>query len=216
MNYTDTNTALVSSVVNPRVWDYGKAGYDRTHILKANFTYEIPSFTLLGNHAIAKGLFQGWQVSGIATIQSGVPLGITAGFVNAVDITGSPTDGPRPVMLQNPILPSSERTFDRNFNTAAFGPPAVGTFGNAPKDVVRGPGLNNWDLTMMKNFRLSAEKLKLQLRGELYNAFNHTQFSSWNTAASFDALGKQSNALFGQATGAAPSRRIQIALRLTH
>ena len=216
MDYTDTNTALLSTVVNPRVWDYGKAGFDRTHIVKASFTYDAPNLGQLWNRRIVKGVFDHWQVSGVVTMQSGAPLGIGLGFVNSVDITGSPTDGARVVMVQNPILPKDQRTFDRNFNTAAFAPPTVGTFGNAPKDVIRGPGLNNWDVSIFKNFKLVREKAKLQLRGEFYNAFNHTQFTAWNTSASFDAAGKQANALFGSATAAAPPRRIQIALRLTY
>ncbi len=216
MDYTDVNTGLLSTVVDPRVWDYGKAGYDRTHIVKASFTYDVPNLGRIYNHAIVKGVFDGWQVTGVVTMQSGTPLGIGLGFVNAVDITGSPTESARVVMVQNPILPKDQRTFNRNFNTDAFAPPKVGTFGNAPKDVIRGPGLNNWDMSMFKNFKLVGEKVKLQLRGEFYNAFNHTQFTAWNTSASFDGAGKQSNALFGQATAAAPARRIQIALRLNY
>lgn len=56
----------------------------------------------------------------------------------------------------------------------------------------------------------------MQLRGEFYNAFNHTQLTALNVNATFNTLGQQTNALFGQATAAAPARRIQIALRLTY
>jgi hypothetical protein len=90
----------------------------------------------------------------------------------------------------------------------------VRTFGNAPKDVIRGPGINNWDISLFKNFRLGSERRKLQFRCELYNAFNHTQFSSLDTAARFDSQGKQVNARFGEFTDANLPRRIQLALRL--
>jgi hypothetical protein len=216
MDFADTNVALVSSVVNPRVWDYGRASYDRTHILKGSFTYDLPNASRLWSHPAVKTLFDNWQISGVSTMQSGTPVGIGLSTVNSVDITGSPTDSARVVVVADPVLPKGERTFNRNFNTAAFRLPAVGTFGNAPKDVIRGPGLNNWDLSVFKNFRASRERVRMQLRGEFYNAFNHTQFTTWNTSASFDANGNQSNALFGQATAAAPARRIQIALRLTY
>ena len=116
-------------------------------------------------------------------------------------------------VLQNPVLPKGERTWERNFNTGAFGPPAVGTFGNASKDVIRGPGINNWDISTFKNIPLPWEKLKLQFRGELYNAFNHTQYSAFDTAARFDQKGAQTNAGFGQFTAARQPRRIQLALR---
>ena len=71
----------------------------------------------------------------------------------------------------------------RNFNTEAFRAPAVGTVGNAPKDVIRGPGRNNWDISVFKYFTLPGEGVKLQFRGEFYNAFNHTQFSGVDTTA---------------------------------
>ena len=178
--------------------------------VKASFTYDLPNARRL------KAVLDNWQVSGVVTMRSGTPSGIALGTVNSIDITGSPTDGARVVVAQNPILPKDQRTLNRNFNTSAFLVPPVGTFGNAPKDVIRGPGLNNWDLSVFKNFRVVRERMKLQLRGEFYNAFNHTQFTAWNTSAGFDATGKQSNALFGQAIAAAPARRIQIALRLTY
>ena len=96
----------------------------------------------------------------------------------------------------------------------AFAPPVVGTFGNAPKDVFRGPGINNWDLSTFKNIRLPWERCKMQLRGEFYNAFNHTQFSGVNSTAQFNPSGVQSNAAFGNYTSARNPRRIQVALRL--
>jgi hypothetical protein len=215
MDYSDLNTDLISTVVNPRIWNYGKANYDRTHILKSSFTYDIPDGSRVWRNAFTHALLDSWQVSGVVTMQSGTPLGITLSTVTSVDITGSPTDSARAVMVANPILPKSQRTFSTNFNTAAFALPAIGTFGNAPKDVIRGPGLNNWDMSLFKNFRLVHERMKLQLRAEFYNAFNHTQFTTWNTTATFNTLGQQTNQLFGQATAAAPGRRIQLALRLT-
>lgn len=215
MDYGDTNTALLSTLISPRVWNYGVAGFDRTHVVKINFTYDIPRASNLWNNRVIKGALDNWQVSGIVTMQSGAPLGIGLSFVNAVDTTGSPTDGARTMMVQSPILPKGERTFSRNFNTDAFRAPAVGTFGNAPPSPIRGPGLNNWDMSLFKNIPLHRERLKMQLRGEFYNVFNHTQFTNWNTTATFDAQGNQANALFGQATAAAAARRIQLALRLT-
>jgi hypothetical protein len=118
---------------------------------------------------------------------SGAPTGVTLGLTvgGAGNWSGSPTDGARPAMIANPILPKGERTFERFFNTAAFAIPAQGTLGNAPKDVFRGPGTNNWDISLFKDFRIG-EKLRSQFRCEAYNTFNHTQFSSVNTSANFD------------------------------
>lgn len=214
MDYVDANTGAVSSLINPKVWNYGKAGFDRTHTLTVYFIVDLPKASGRWNHAWARQALDGWQLSGIATFQSGAPLGIGLGFVNAVDVTGSPTDGARVVVLENPILPKGSRTFSRNFNTQAFAPPEQGTFGNAPKDVIRGPGINNWDVSLFKDFAVARERVRLQLRGEFYNAFNHAQFSGLDTATRFDAQGRQANPRLGEFTAARAARRIQLALRL--
>jgi len=87
--------------------------------------------------------------------------------------------------------------------------------GNAAKDLFRNPGTNNWDISVFKNFNLAREgKVRLQYRLEMYNAFNHTQFTDVDTTARFDANGNQVNALFGSYTNAANARRIVMGLKL--
>ena len=78
---------------------------------------------------------------------------------------------------------------------------------------VRGPGITNWDVTMFKNFPLKGEKGSFQFRWEFYNVANHTQFSSMNTTATFNAAGVQTNAALSQATGARAARIMQGSLR---
>ena len=89
----------------------------------------------------------------------------------------------------------------------------MGTIGNSARTVVRGPGIHNWDLTGYKNFAVR-ERVRFQLRGEFYNAFNHTQWSGVDTTARFDGTGRQVNGQFGWITATRPARRIQIALRV--
>lgn len=219
MDYTDIDTNSISSLVNPKVWNYGKAGFDRTHILKGNWIFELPNLKWAPDRmkALKKSTLDGWQISGISTQMSGAPLGVNlgvnSGSVN--NINGSPTDAPRPNVIANPILPKSERTFDRVFNTAAFALPALGTMGNAPKDVFRGPGINNFDISLFKNFQ-ATEKVKAQFRCEAYNIFNHTQFSAVDVNARFDPkTGAQAYLLFGSYTATRLPRRMQLALRFT-
>jgi len=214
MNYSDTNTAGVSNLIDPKVWNYGVAGFDRTHNLVVNWTWDVPRLSGGSGNAFVRQTLDGWQVSGIARFVSGDPLGVGLGFINAVDITGSPTDGARTVVVANPVLEKGERTFSRYFNTDAFRPPAVGTFGNAARTVIRGPGVNNWDVSFFKNFPVK-EKVRLQFRGEFYNFFNKTQWAAVDTNARFDAQGRQANPRMGEITDARAPRRIQLALRLT-
>jgi hypothetical protein len=97
--------------------------------------------------------------------------------------------------------------------TGVFKLPAVGTYGNEAKTVIRGPGINNWDTGLFKLFPIT-EHAKLQFRWELYNAFNHTQFSALDMTARFDSnTGAQINARLGAFTAARNPRQMQFALR---
>ena len=210
MDFNDNDTDAVSTLVPVRVWNYGLAGFDRTHVLRANWVWDVPKSGY--RNMLVKGVLNDWQVSGIATFSSGAPLGIGFGQVTATDITGSPTDGARIDVTGNPVLPKSERTFSRNFRTDVFRVPAVGTYGNSRPRLIRGPGTNNWDIAIFKTFPIR-EALRLQFRWEIYNAFNHTQFSALDTTARFDAQGNQVNGRFGEFTAARNARIMQFAFR---
>jgi hypothetical protein len=213
MGLTDNDNQTLPTYQDYRVWNYGKLSFDQTHKLVGNFLWELPRLTRVVPNPAIKAVFDEWQFNGIATFSSGTPSGIGFTTTDNADITGG-GDGARVVMLQNPILGRSERTFDRWFNTNAFGRPARGTFGNAPKDVFRRPGINNWDLILLKRFPLGKESRSLQFRMEMYNAFNHTQFFGVDSTARFDAAGNQVNALFGQVNAARLPRLMQFALHL--
>ncbi|MDQ6699449.1 MAG: carboxypeptidase regulatory-like domain-containing protein [Acidobacteriota bacterium] len=211
LDYTSDDGNNVSTLVPLRIWNYGLSTFDRTHVVKANWLYDLPGWK--NAPKAAAFITNGWQISGIFTASSGAPLGVGYSTVNPVDTTGSPTDGARVQLTGTPVLPRGERIFDRYFNTSAFAQPAAGTFGNAARSVIRGPGIDNWDLTAYKNFSFR-DRVRTQLRGEFYNAFNHTQWSSLDTTARFDGTGRQVNTQFGQVTATRPGRRIQLALRI--
>ncbi len=211
MNFVDDDdSGSIAPFVSPRVWHYGPASFDRTHVLKLNWIWDIPRTPW--HNPLLKGVFNDWQLSGIASFISGTPLGIGWSSVTGVDVTGTPSQGARIVVTGNPVLPKSERTFSRNFRTDVFQMPAVGTLGNAAKTLIRGPGINNWDVALFKNFPIR-ESTRIQLRWEMYNAFNHTQFSGLDTSARFDAQGRQVNARFGEFTSSRSPRIMQLAAR---
>ncbi|MBI4902545.1 MAG: carboxypeptidase regulatory-like domain-containing protein [Acidobacteria bacterium] len=222
MDYSDSDTAQLSALVDRRIWNYGKAGFDRTHILKAHWIYAVPKIAkrLPDMHSFnfaKKAVFDGWQISGISTQMSGAPAGVTLSFLtgNTNTWSGSPTDAPRPIVIANPILPKSERSFERHFNVNAFGVPAQGTMGNAPKDVFRGPGINNFDISLFKDFR-AFEKVRAQFRFEAYNVFNHTQFSGVDANVRLDnRTGALATQTVGQYTASRLPRRMQLAIRFT-
>jgi len=111
---------------------------------------------------------------------------------------------------------SGPKTFAQWFNPAAFAMPAKGTFGNCGPNNFRGPGINNWDMTLIKKIPLGGDSTRnIRLRVEAYNVFNHTQFNAINTAARFDGAGNQINSQFGQAIGARQPRVLQLGATLS-
>ena len=163
---------------------------------------------------VTRLVLDNWEVSGITTLASGFPRGIGFSTVDGADITGG-GDGSRIIVTGKAQLPAGERTFRRFFNPTVFARPARGDFGNAPRDVVRAPGANNWDISFFKKFPVRSEARFFQLRWELYNAFNHTQFSDFDSTARFDAQGNQVNSRFGEVIAARTERRMQVSLRFS-
>ena len=213
MDFASNDWGSVAHVAPIRIWNYGKSDFDRTHIVQINWTWDIPAATKLVKNRVVGAVADHWQLSGIASFISGAPTGVSFTALGGVDIPGG-GDGVRPLVISNPILPKSERTLARYFRTDVFAVPAVGTFGNAPRDVFRGPGINNFDVSIFKNVPVFKERARFQLRFEAYNLFNHTQFSGVNTSATFNtATGQQTNAAFGNVTSARPARVGQASLR---
>jgi hypothetical protein len=211
MDYGDFDTGTpLSPFLSWRVWNYQLSSFDRTHNLRVNFLYEVPKAPW--NNLESRLVLNGWLISGIGSFISGAPATVGFTTTNSLDITGTPDQSARIVVTGNPVLDKSSRTFAQNFKTNVFQEPAVGTVGNAAPYIMRGPGINNWDLAIFKNFSVR-EPLRLQFRCEMYNAFNHTQFSSWNTTARFDASGNQINTQLGWETAARNPRQIQFSLK---
>jgi hypothetical protein len=140
----------------------------------------------------------------------------TPGFstTDGQDITGS-SEGPRISVTGNPFLPQSQRTFQHNFRTEVFTRTPRGSFGNAGLGLLRGRGINNWDLSVGKRIPLFAEGRFIRFRAEFFNALNHTQFSGLFTGARFDAAGNQVDPNFGAFSSARRPRIVQLCLRVT-
>jgi hypothetical protein len=149
----------------------------------------------------------GWQVNGIATIQSGSPLSVR-GASNFTNI-------PYPNLLYNPTLDPSQRSVARWFDTNAFLNPAAYTVGNAPRTLpdTRGPGMINLNLSLFKSFRLW-EGARLDFRAESFNTLNHTNLNDPSVTFTANAAGQNSNAAFGRITTSMDPRRCQLGLRL--
>ncbi|MBI2688848.1 MAG: carboxypeptidase regulatory-like domain-containing protein [Acidobacteria bacterium] len=207
------NGDAVNPFVNYRVRNYGKASFDRTHNFVMSYMYSLPKLGQKMNNIVAKAVLDNWDVAGVTTFTSGAPLGIGYSLVSGADIVGGGGAGvdSRVNIISNPIIPKSERTPLRHFDTSAFQPPTRAEFGigNAPKDVLRGPGINVFDFSVYKNIPLGkSEQRRIQLRFEFYNFFNHASFQGVDTTARFDANNRQVSGTFGQYTSTLDARRV--------
>ena len=121
----------------------------------------------------------------------------------------------RPVLVGDPLAGGGD-PLSGFFNTAAFARPTRGSFGSAPRNAVRKPGLVNTNVAMFKNVSLSGSRA-LQFRAEIYNLFNQVEFQDIDRTARVDANGNQINPTFGTAIGVAnptrPPRVIQLSAR---
>lgn len=159
-------------------------------------------------HPAADAFIGGWQVNGIGTFQTGLPLAVRG----ANNFTGISY----PDVIRDPTLPGDQRTPVRWFDTDAFRNPANFVIGNAPRTLpkTRGPGLADVSFSLFKTFRI-AERVRLEVRGELFNALNHVNYNNPNVTFTPDASGRNNNANFARITSSLEARRMQLGMRLT-
>jgi hypothetical protein len=110
MSEVDDDRGGMPNYRDRRIWSYGKASFDQTHVMVINYTWDLPRASRVWNNVLVRGIFDGWQVSGITAFASGTPSGISFSLASNTDITGG-GDGARLWMTGNPILPRGERSF---------------------------------------------------------------------------------------------------------
>jgi len=182
----------------------GRSNFDVSHRLSASYSYALPF-----RHAdgLAGKFINGWETFGIVTLQTGRPF--TVALLSEIDNSGTGRSilgfgaNDRPNLVGNPEL--SNPTTLQWFNTAAFAFPAPGTFGNAGRNILEGPGFQSVNASLVKNTSFS-EHVNIQFRAEAFNLFNHPNF---NLPDNF--LGSPT---FGRITSARDPRHIQFVLKL--
>jgi len=198
---------------NYDIWrDYGPAIWDIPHRFVASYIYDVP-FLKSSSQPILKYVVAGWQVGGVTTIQSGSPVNITLSTDRAnIGITGQQRPdliGAAPALNCTPnaagTTPVAQRELWTCYDVNAFALPAQFTFGNAPRNVLRGPKFASTDVTLMKNVPL-ASRMKIQIRAEIYNLFNTVNYNNPN--ASFGSAG------FGRITSAGSMRQVQLGAKV--
>ena len=209
----------LSQTSNPYLgwrYDVGPSGFDRTHNASVNFVYDIPLFRN-NSSRLVKSTIGGWQISGIVTIESGVPVNINLGGTQGGN--GIPNAHNRPDLAGTISYPNTVVNCALNCNQViqyldptAFAAPAIGSFGNLGHYAVRGPGRDNWNLSIFKSFTFSETRgSRLELRLETFNVWNHTQFNGVANTVTFDlATGVRAANNFGQFNSAFDPRILQL------
>ena len=190
-------TTVTPGIPNNEEWNYGRIATDRPQNLQISYTYDLPHVSKLMHLRGVGYVLDNWQLSGITSVQSGIPyspscnttsgsLGITGGYTGTPDVTQ------RCEVIGNPLsnMPSNGNG-QVYFNAAAFalpalatgpnnsivGPPALGNLGGGA-GVFTGPRVTNFDVTLTKNIPLGNEKRVLRFQAQAYNVFNHPEFGN--------------------------------------
>ncbi len=169
----------------------------------ASLVYNLPAWRRPGfNH-----LTQGWELASVFQAESGFPFTVSVfgDTANAGTLLG---ENPiRANAMGLPVFTAGTRNTTHWFNPAAFAAPPAFQFGNAGRNTVEGPGMQLMDLAMTREFRLK-ETLHFQMRGELFNALNHSNYGTPNRFVNTPQLGTITMAMH-------PGRQVQLSGRLT-
>ncbi len=205
---TMDNASSFESALNPLNFNatYGLSDYDARNRFVFNYVWDLPVPKLEGFQG---KLLDGWEVSGILTFQSGFPIRITSSDdveeLDSTDLFEFPGEPnlTAPFQTQN-IRQNNGFVFNPDLFTNATVAP--GTIGNAPRTICCGPGINNWDMSFMKETSFG-ERLQMEFRGDIFNIWNHAQFYS------VDGDVSDAGSTFGQVQHVHDPRLVQFSLK---
>jgi hypothetical protein len=191
-------------------WSHALSDANHTSRFVASVNYALP----FGRNysGIARTLLAGWEWSAIATFESGAPLTVFNGSTSSFDMMGDV-----PLRVCDGNLPRGQRTIFNYINESCFQDPPAGpdgiavSRGNAGRNIIIGPGVNNWDMSLIKAFRIR-ENVNLQFRADAFNAFNHPQWSGVDTV---DDTPTNPQSTFGHITGSRPPRLLQLSMKFS-
>ena len=206
---TLSGTGDLTAVPNPfnDAYNKGSGGLDRRHVFNVSYVYALPFAKHTSNMA-ARTIIGGWGISGITVFQTGLPLNVAYNGTDTLGLGGGTSN--RPNLVGKISYPKTQKAWFNGATAGVYTDPVAPWFGGgnqgwgvARKDNVRGPGLNNFNLSLTKNIQLTGhEGPNVELRFESFNTFNKTQFSGVN------ANNHDSN--FGQVTSIYDSRKLEL------
>ncbi len=190
---------------------------DIRHSFTANAVYELPTGAGKAHldHGVAGHLLGNIQFSTIAVARTGLPVNVTVARTAASLPDGNTMSPQRPNLVSGASLtPAGGRTSQNYINAAAFALPANGTFGNAPRNLLRAPGTWQIDTSLQKGL-FTTERFDLAFRGDVFNVFNRAQYGAPSGLFNTTSFGQITTQINAGATGTATQRVSQLSLRAT-
>lgn len=179
----------------------GRANFDATHNFIASYLWDVPF--LRNRKDLIGRILGGWQYSGVVTLRTGLPISPELGR----DIAGVGSSArQRPEAIRSPFLPRGERSITRWFDADAYVQPAFGTFSSVARNILSGPGWNQFDMSFQKVIRFG-EGRRVEIRADGFNIFNHTQFNGVGTSFFTPAT-------FGRVTSTRNERSFMVGTRI--
>ncbi len=203
-----------------RAGNYGNSAFDARHRLVVSYVYDIPSIRRFNMFQKIPGrITDGWRITGITTFQTGFPIYVYDSAQRSLTDTNlsffQPPDKPDSIAPGQIVDPRTSTFVNATkggttsldhyyFDPNRFALEPFGTIGNAGRGALHGPGINNFDFSLMKDTKLT-EGTRVELRFEFYNLFNHTQF--------LNPVNNINSSNFGRVTSARDPRLIQLAAK---
>ena len=209
--------SLTPEIVACRACDRASGTFDARHVVNASVVYELPFGTdkpHLSDPGPLRAVLGSWQLTSIFTARTGFPVNILANR-SASSVPDGNTNNQRPDLVPGvSLVPPPGSSSADWINLAAFKSPLPGTFGNAGRDIFRGPGLWQLDLGASKRIALT-ERYQLQLRAEAFNVLNRAQLGmpQSDISAGPGEFGLVTQPVNTTPVGTGTPRQIQLALR---
>ena len=212
--------SLVPQNVACQSCEWASGIWDVRHVFNANTVYELPfgpGKKLLSEPGFLRALAGGWEVTSTLMARTGFPINVLVSRSSSSVPDGNTTDQRPDIVTGVSLTPPGGATIGQWINPAAFAVPASGTFGNAPRNIARGPGAWQMDFGMGKRITLS-EATRLEFRGEFFNIFNHPQYGLPQAAFGVPGFGTITQTVNTTTpvspVGSGTPREIQLALRV--
>ncbi|MBB5059420.1 hypothetical protein HDF16_004146 [Granulicella aggregans] len=200
---------------NCHICEYASADQDMRHYFSASTIWKLPvgrGHMFLGDSSRVTDLFLGgWQVSGIGTARSGLPINVTISR-SASALPDNLNKNQRPNLNPGVSIYAANKTPTNWLNGAAFSAPAAGTWGNAPRNIARAPGLWQLDTSLQKRFPVT-ERFGVTFRAEAFNLLNVAHYGTPAHVFAGSGFGVITSSFSSAATGTGTPRELQFMLR---